>query len=289
LELLAQQLVNGLMAGSIYALVGLGLFLVYGLLDVLNFAQGQLVVLGGYLCFVLVTVAHVPFLLAIVIGMIAIAILAITLEGLVFRPVEATPINGLIVSIGVIGIVQSLLLLKAGTTPHPIPPLLPGTFQFGQVVFIDERLLILCVSGCLVAAFMVFLHVGRWGKAMRATLQNREAAILMGIPVRAITQLSFGVGGVLGAAAGGLLGTIVPVDPFTGDSVLLKGFIVLIVGGTTSPIGVVVASVALGIAEALGAGYISASAQDAFGFLILVVFLLVRPEGLLAERSARRA
>jgi branched-chain amino acid transport system permease protein len=153
---------------------------------------------------------------------------------------------------------------------------------------ISERLLILVVGAILVVGFVGFLRFSRWGKAMRATLQNREAAMLIGIPVHGVTRLSFAVAGGLAAAAGALVGTVVPIDPFVGDNVLLKGFIVLVVGGTTSPLGVIATSLLLGVAEALGAGYVSASTPDAFGFALLVIVLLAKPSGLFAERSIGR-
>jgi branched-chain amino acid transport system permease protein len=276
------------MLGSIYTLVALGLTLIFGMLGVLNFAQGQLMMLGGY-CGYFLTTAGAPFGVALIASMGVVALVAAAMELTVFRRVVEVPINGLIISIGLIGILQNGTLLVVGADPHHIRPPFPGATQFGGVVIIWERALIFVVTLALVTALALFLRKSKWGKAMRATLQNREAAELMGIPTRAIVTLSFAIGGGLAAASGVLMGSVFPVDPFMGDNALQKGFIVLVLGGVGNPLGTVLAGFVVGIAESFGGGYLSANWQDAFGYVLLFAVLLLRPRGLLPERIAERS
>jgi branched-chain amino acid transport system permease protein len=288
MSIFIQQALNGLMAGSIYALIALGLTLIFGLLGVLNFAQGQFVMMGAFATFVFVQ-AGASFALAMTGAVIGVAVLSLLLERFVFRPVQGVEINGLIVSVGLIGVFQNLVLLQFGTDARNIPPPFPGAARLFGIAFIWERLFIFAACLAVVAALLLFLRRSKWGHAMRATLQNRDAAALVGIPTQQVIATSFAISGAMAAAAGALLGTISPVDAFMGDAPLVKGFIVLVLGGVGSPLGAVIAGLLLGVAESLGAGYISESFKDAFGLVALVLVLLIRPRGILPERFIERA
>jgi branched-chain amino acid transport system permease protein len=283
-----QQLLNGVFAGSIYAVIALGLTLIFGLLGILNFAQGQLLMLGAFATYVLVSLG-LGFTLSALLAVVAVAAFAVLLERIVFRPVEDTEISGLIVSLGLIGIVQNAALFAAGTDHHEIPPVLPGAGSLLGITIVWQHFLIFIVCSVLLAAIFLFLRTGKWGLAMRATLQNRDAAALVGIPARRIVVLTFAISGGLAAGAGALMGTIFPVDPFMGDTVLLKGFIAVILGGAGSPVGAVLGGLILGVAEAVGGGYTSGNYQDGFGLLMLIVILLVRPRGLMPPRTVDRS
>ncbi len=274
------------MTGSIYALVGLGLTMTFGLLDILNFAHGQMLMLGAYGTFFLVR-AGVPFLPAMVIAMGGVALLGVIVERVFFRPVRATPVNGLIVSIGLIAVIENVALVAWGADPKDIQPSLVGAVQVGGVSVILQRLLVLGITVVLIVLFSVFLRSSTLGKWIRATAQNREAAALMGIPTDRVVSVSFALGSALAAASGALLATLFPFDPFVGEVPVLKGFIVIILGGLGSPAGAILGGFALGISEALGAGLIASAFRDGFGFAILILALLWRPQGLMAPRRSR--
>lgn len=283
-----QQLINGLMAGSIYAVIALGLTLIFGLLGILNFAQGQLLMLGAFATYVLAGLG-LGFTTSVVLAVLLVAAFAVLLERLVFRPVEDTEISGLIVSLGLIGIIQNLVLFAAGTDHRNLPVVFPGASSFFGVTLVWQRLLIFAVCSCILIAMFLFLRLGKWGLAMRATLQNRDAAALMGIPSRRIVVLTFAISGGMAAVAGALMGTIFPVEPFMGDTALLKGFIAVILGGAGSPVGAVLGGLILGMAESIGGGYTSGNYQDGFGLLMLILILLVRPRGLVPTRAVERS
>ena len=288
LAVLIQQVVNGLMIGSIYAVVALGLTMIFGLLGILNFAQGQLLMLAAFAVFLLSGLG-LNFALSLALAVLITSALAILLERVVFRPVEGIEISGLIVSLGLIGIIQNVALATFGTDYHSLPVSFPGALVLFGIVFVKQRLFIFAVCIAIVVALFVFLRLGKWGVAMRATLQNRDAAALVGIPSRRIVTLTFGLSGALAATAGGLMGTVFPVEPLMGNDVLLKGFIAVILGGAGSPVGAVLGAAILGVTEAIGGGYTSGTYQDAFGLGMLILILLVRPRGLLPDRQVERA
>jgi branched-chain amino acid transport system permease protein len=240
--------VNGLMIGSIYAVVALGLTMIFGLLGILNFAHGQLLMLAAFAVY-LFTSLGLNFALALAAAVLCVAILAVVLERVVFRPVEGIEISGLIVSIGLIGIIQNLALYAFGTDYRSLPVSFPGAIAIGGVVFVWQRVFIFAVCMVIVLALFAFLRLGKWGVAMRATLQNRDAAALVGIPSRTIVTLTFGISGAMAATAGGLIGTIFPVEPMMSNQVLLKGFIAVILGGAGSPVGAVLGALILGVPE----------------------------------------
>jgi branched-chain amino acid transport system permease protein len=288
LATLIQQVVNGLMIGSIYALVALGLTMIFGLLGILNFAQGQLLMLAAFAVYLLSGLG-LGFGVSLALAVLIVASIAVVLESVVFRPVEGLEISGLIVSLGLIGIIENVALAVFGTDFRSLPVSFPGAFVVAGVVLIKQRLFIFTVCLLIVAALFGFLRLGKWGLAMRATLQNRDAAALVGIPSRRIVTLTFGISGALAAVAGGLMGTVFPVEPLMGNDVLLKGFIAVILGGAGSPVGAVLGAAILGVTEAVGGGYTSGTYQDVFGLAMLILVLLVRPRGLLPDRQVERA
>lgn len=282
MELLVQQLLNGLMQGSVYALVALGLTLIFGLLGVLNFAQGQFIALGAFAAYALLQL-NLPLLAAFGCAVALAFLLGSFLEWLLFRRVQDEPIKGLLISIGLIAIGEAVILQVWGPDSRQLPTLFGGgAIRLGNIAIIPDRLVIFAMAVGVFVVLALFLAYGRWGKAMRATAQNRDAALLMGVPVGRIVNVSFGTGTALAAALGVALGGIAYFDPFVGDAVLIKGFIALILGGPTSPLGALAGGMALGLIEALAGGYLSSTFQDAIAFVTLIVVMLVRPHGLFA-------
>jgi branched-chain amino acid transport system permease protein len=282
MELLLQQILNGLMQGSVYALVALGLTLIFGLLGVLNFAQGQFIALGAYVAFALLQI-HVPLLVAFAIAVMLAFMLGSVLEWLLFRRVQDEPIKGLLISVGLIAIGEAIFLQIWGPDSRQLPTLFGGqVIRVAGLAVIPDRLVIFAMAVGVFLGLAVFLAYSRWGKAMRGTAQNRDAAYLMGIPVSRIVNASFGTGTALASMLGVVLGGIAYFDPFIGDAPLIKGFIALILGGPTSPLGALAGGILLGLIEALGGGYISSTFQDVIAFVTLILVMLVRPNGLFA-------
>jgi branched-chain amino acid transport system permease protein len=282
--MVVQQVVNGLIIGSIYALVALGLTMSFGLMHIVNFAHGQIVTIGAFLCFFALTLLNVNFIAAAALGMVAAFVLGMLLERYTFRFARASPVNGLMISIGLILAIENASILVFGVETRTIDPIFPGVIEVGDVVFAKQRLFAFAVSALLLGAFFLFLKGSRIGKAIRAIPQDREAAQLMGINIDRVTGISFGLGCALAAIAGALLGSLFVITPFMGERPLMKAFVIITLGGFGSIPGAVVAALILGVLESLGAAFVSSEWQDAFGFVLLILVLLFRPTGLFGER-----
>lgn len=274
-----QQIVNGLMIGGLYALVALGISLVFGLTGMINFAHGEIVMLGGYLTFSLAQ-RGVPFALALCCALLSGAALGFLLDRTAFRFTRNEPMNGLVISLGLILIFQSLVMTFYGGDPYTMDVLFPGALQAGGLSFSYQKLLTVFVTALLIFAFGYFLVRTRAGRALRALAQDREAAIYVGIPVERYVVLSMAIGSALAAVAGALFAALFSLTPFVGTALTAKGFIVVALGGLGSAPGTIVAGFLLGVIEALGAGYISPAFTEAYGLLLFLLVLSVRPQGL---------
>jgi branched-chain amino acid transport system permease protein len=289
MEVLPQQILNGLMQGSVYALVALGLTLIFGLLGVLNFAQGQFIALGAYLAHTFLGIGMplpIAFLMAIPTAFATGALL----EWLLFRRVQDEPIKGLLISVGVIAVSEAIFLHIWGPDSRRLPSLFNGqVFQFAGLAIVPDRLVIVIMAGVVFATLALMLRFNRWGKAMRGTAQNRDAAYLMGLPVPRVVNFGFATGTAIAAALGVALGGMTFFDPFMGDAALLKGFIAIVLGGPASPLGALVGGLLLGVVEGLAGGYVSSAFQDGIAFIVLILVMLVRPRGLFAGAFTDRA
>ena len=274
-----QQIINGLMIGGLYALVALGISLVFGLTGMINFAHGEIVMLGGYLTFSLAQ-RGVPFALALVCALLAGAALGFLLDRTTFRFTRNEPMNGLVISLGLILIFQSLVMTFYGADPYTMDVLFPGALQAWGLSFSYQKVLTVFATALLIFAFGYFLVRTRAGRALRALAQEREAAIYVGIPVERYIVLSMAIGSALAAVAGALFAALFSLTPFVGTALTAKGFIVVALGGLGSAPGTIVAGFLLGVIEALGAGYISPAFTEAYGLLLFLIVLSVRPQGL---------
>ena len=288
LELLPQQLVNGLALGSTYALVALGLTLIFGVLLIPNFAHGEFYMLGAFVTYALVA-AGMNFWLAMLVSVTCIMMLGCLVDRLVFRPIEtAPPLSLMISALAASIILQQVATLIWGTEARTIPAPLTGVIR---TAFFAVTQLQLVVMGSLAAAFAavwLVLNRSRLGLAIRATAQNRDAAMLMGISMTQVRFATFAIGAGLGAIAGALLGATFPIYPTMGVNPVLKAFVVLVLGGIGSLWGAVFGGLVLGVAEVLVAGYIASELQDIGAFALLVLVLLVRPQGLFGRAQVER-
>ena len=285
MDQLLQHLLNGLLLGATYSLLGIGLTLVFGLMNVVNFAHGEFYTFGAYAAFAALALASVHFFVAIPLAILAGALAGAVCERVLLRPLRAQSIDTvMLVMIGLWIAMQNAELLgwggvaKSVPTPFPTQPVVLGAVSVAPL-----RIFVFVVSGLLILGAHLLLSRTKLGRAMRATFQDRDTAALMGVSIERIHTVTFAFGAGLAAAAGALLGPVFLLYPSMGDLASLKAFSVVILGGLGNFGGAALGGLVLGIAEELGAGYISSGYRDAVGFLMIVAVLLLRPSGLFAR------
>jgi branched-chain amino acid transport system permease protein len=280
-----QQVINGLVIGSIYAMVALGLTLIFGILHIGNFAHGQLYMLGAFATYWLVTLWGWNIWPSMLVAMGSMALLGIVLERVVFRPVYSAPhINGLIVALGLFIALENIALILWGGEERTLPsPYATKVITLLSISLTLQRLLVFIISILLIFLLYLFIQRTKMGKAIRAVAQDPEVSRLMGIPIHRISATVFAVSSALAAAAGALVGPIFCVFPAMGVTPILKAFVVIVLGGMGSIPGAIFGGFILGIAESLGAGYLSSEYKDAFAFAALILVLMVKPSGLFGK------
>ncbi len=297
-----QQLINGLTIGSVYALIALGYTMVYGIVQLINFAHGEVFMVGAYIGLMVLSVAGGPAAVAggmpwlwlaaaLLAAMIGCGLLGLGIERVAYRPLRRAPkLAVLITAIGVSFFLQNAVMLLCGAQDRYVPSPVPVVrWTIGGVTLTLMQVVMLAVAVMMMLVLHRFVHGTRLGAAMRATAQDPKAALLVGIRVDGMIALAFVVGSSL-AAFGGVLfalyyGTISFHD---GYMVGLKAFTAAVLGGIGNIPGAMIGGVLLGLIEGLGAGYLSAQWKNVYAFAVLVVILLLRPRGLLGERVAER-
>lgn len=284
MELLLQQLFNGLTLGSVYILVAIGLTLVFGILHVPNFAHGALYLIGGYLTLMAMKGLGVHYFVAIIISMISVALIAILMERLVFNPLRNAPaIHDKIAAIGMVLFFDALVSLIWGNDyQRMITPYGDSVTIFG-IATSYQRILVIVVAIVVVILLQLFLKKTMIGASIIAMAQNREGAFLVGINANAVAMMTFAISGALAAIAASISSPINLVFPAMGHIVILKAFVVVIIGGMGSVPGAIIGGLILGITESLGATYISNDYKDMIAFLLLIIIMTMRPKGLFAK------
>ncbi len=285
MDQLLQHLVNGLVLGGTYALLGIGLTLIFGLMNVVNFAHGEFYTLGAYATFAALTLADLNFFAALGLAIVCGLVVGAVTEFVLVRPLRRESIDTvMLVMIGVWIAMQNSELLVWGGVAKSIPhPFSTTPLTLGGVSLAPLRLFVLVAALGLIVGAHLLIHRTRLGRAMRATFQDADTAALMGVRIRRIYTATFAIGSGLAAAAGALLGPIFIAYPSMGDLASLKAFSVVILGGLGNIAGATVGGLVLGVAEELGAGYVSSGYRDAVGFVIIIAVLLLRPSGLIAR------
>ena len=285
MDQLLQHLLNGLLLGSTYSLLGIGLTLVFGLMNVVNFAHGEFYTLGAYGTFAALVGASVNFFLAIPLAIAGGALVGAVCERLLLRPLRGASIDTtMLVMIGLWIALQNGELLAWGGVAKSVPtPFSTAPVVLGPVSVSHLRIFVFVVSVLLIVGAHLLLTRTRLGRAMRATFQDRETAALMGVSIERIHTVTFAFGAAMAAAGGALLGPVFLLYPSMGDLAAQKAFSVVILGGLGNFVGAALGGVLLGVAEELGAGYVSSGYRDAVGFVIIVLMLLARPSGLFAR------
>jgi branched-chain amino acid transport system permease protein len=281
LHALIEQVINGLMTGSIYVLVALGMVLIYGVMHVLNFAHGVFLMLGGYLCHFFFTRLTGSYLLALLLSMAALALIGVVIERSVFRPLQGKLRNQVIASLGLILALENLAVAIWG--PNALQLKVPATehlVAIGELRFPLQHLLIIGITALVVAAMFAFLKWSRFGTALRATSQDRNAAMVVGIPVERMDMAAFALGTALAALGGALVGPLFLVFPLMGDAPMVKGLAGILLGGMGSVPGAVIGGLLIGVTESVSTLFLPTDYRDSIAFAIMVAILLVRPSGL---------
>jgi len=282
---IAQQVLNGLAIGAVYTLIALGLTVVFGILGIAHFAHGSVAMLGGYLTFAVMERWGLPFFASMAFAMIAGALAGLLIERLAYRPVRDAPhINAFIIALGLTMMIEGFNLLAFGADQVVIQTPYREVFNIAGIAVAELRVIVIFTACGLIGITALLIRKTKTGKAIRAVAQNRNAAILMGVNVERISQVVFGISSALGVAAGALIGALLAIAPGVGESLAVKGFAVLILGGLGSVPGAVLGGLILGISEAMAAGFISSAYKDVIAFLVMIGVLLLRPEGLLGKR-----
>jgi branched-chain amino acid transport system permease protein len=292
-----QQLVNGISLGSIYALIALGYTMVYGVLRLINFAHGDVYMLGAYTGYYLSRKlkGDEPSLagaLVVMLGaMLVCAIVGVIIERFAYRPVRrASRLTLLIAAIGVSLFIENGAQLVFGPDPKFFPSLAPrADFLVGGVRLTSEQLTVIAVSFLLMVLLQFFILKTRTGKAMRAVSFNLDTAKLMGISTDRIIAITFALGSALAAAAGVLIGMQIPkIDPLMGILYGLKAFVAAVLGGIGNVPGAVIGGLLIGTSEVMVVGYLSSTFRDAIAFGILILVLLLRPQGILGRAQKEK-
>jgi branched-chain amino acid transport system permease protein len=286
MEIFVQQLLNGLTVGSVYSLVALGLTLVYGILHIPNFAHGALYMMGGYVTLTMMTKAGLPYWLAIVISMIVIGLLGVLMERLVFYPLrDAPPLHDKIAAIGILLFLEAFAQFVWGADYQTMPTPYGKVVNLFGLTLTMQRLLIIVSTIVIMILLYFFLKKTFIGATIIAMSQNREGANLVGINTNKVAMMTFMISGSLAALAASLASPINLVFPGMGHLVILKAFVIIILGGMGSIPGAIIGGYILGFSESLGATYISNDYKDIIAFVILVIILTVKPTGLFAKEG----
>mgnify|MGYP003617283895 FL=1 len=300
-DLFVQQFINGMIKGSLYAMIALGYTMVYGILGIINFAHGEVFMIGAMVAMTVTTLLIkaglgpvLALLIATLAAMVACMITSFLVERLAYRPLRHAPkLAPLITAIGVSFILQALAMQFWGREHFPFPDVFPADRinLFGNVGITMREIIIMVVSVIMMGGLFVLVNHTKLGRAMRATSENVNVTALMGVNPNRVISATFMIGAALAAVAGILFASNYggKVHFYMGFIPGMKAFIAAVLGGIGNIPGALVGGLALGLVEAMGAGYISAEYEDVFAFVVLVVVLIFRPSGLLGQRVADRA
>jgi branched-chain amino acid transport system permease protein len=286
---LLQFVFSGLTVGAIYALVALGFTLIYNASDIINFAQGEFVMLGGMMT-VFLSLAGVPLPLAALIAVIVTTAIGLALHRFAIAPARgASPVALIMITIGASIFLRGIAQIVFDKTFHSLPPLFSGgPIRFGGATILPQSLVVLASAAVIVVVLWLFVDRTMLGKAVIATAANRLAARLIGVDTRRIVDFSFAVSAAVGAIAGILITPITLTSYDAGTLLALKGFAAAMLGGIGSALGAVVGGLLIGMIEALSAGYLSSSYKDAVAFVIILVVLVAMPQGLFGRVKVER-
>lgn len=287
-EQLIQQLINGISLGSIYALIALGYTMVYGIIKLINFAHGDIYMVGAYVGFYAVTMTKMSIIPALIISMVVTGLLGILVEKITYKPLRKAPrISLLITAIGVSFFLEYTSMYFVSPTPRTFPNVIDSlSLNIGSFVINGQQLLIFIITVILMVLLTYIVQKTKMGKAMRAVSFDTETAQLMGINADRVISFTFAIGSALAAAGGVLVGVYYnSIDPLMGIMPGLKAFVAAVLGGIGSIPGAMTGGIVLGVIEALVSGFISSTFRDAAAFAILILVLLFKPSGIFGKNT----
>lgn len=286
MSLFMQQILNGIMVGSIYSLVALGLTLEYGILNIPNFAHGVLYTVGAYIAFLCVMSLGLNYWIAILCAMAVLALIGIIMHRLVYHPlVKAPHLNSFIAAIGLIFMFKAGMLIIWGPDFKRVSNINEGVFNIAGTIITTQRIVIVVVAVALIVLLNLFIKKTMMGATIEALAQDREGALLVGINVNRVETMVFAVGSALAAVAATLIAPIFLVYNTMGDAVILKAFVIIILGGMGSIPGAIIGGYMIGLVESLGGAYVSTDFNEIIAFGILIAVLAFKPTGLFGARS----
>ena len=295
-SLFLQQLVNGITLGGVYALIAVGYTMVYGVIQLINFAHGEVYMLGGFLAYTFVAVVGMPFLPAFILTLLICALLGVILDFVAYRPLRKAPrLAALITAIGMSIFLQNMAMLVWGSQIKSYPrDILPAFFSESAITFGDVslswlQLFILAITLFSMIILHLTIHKTRIGMAMRAISQDKTASALMGIGVNRVISFTFAIGSAMGGMAGILVGLYYnAIFPTMGYVAGIKAFAAAVLGGIGSVPGAMLGGGVLGIAEVMGAGYISSEYRDGISYAVMIAVILFKPSGLIGKQMGEK-
>ncbi|MCC6304821.1 MAG: branched-chain amino acid ABC transporter permease [Rhodobacteraceae bacterium] len=281
-----QVIINGAILSANYALIALGITLIFGIMNVLNFAHGQLFMIGGLVVYWISAVVGLPYGVGVAAATLSVGLIGMAMERGLFARVMAEAgreENAMLLAVGTAFLLENAALYLFGEKQRGIPPMVQGVYRLGAAFLPANRLVVFLISVALVIAVLVFVHFTRTGRAMRALAQDRTATTLMGVDAGRISMLGFGLGAALAGIAGALLISVTGVNAGVGAAISTKAFIMIMIGGAGVIGGALLGALALGFAEAVGYALFPGSVTYLIIFVALIVFLLVRPQGIMGR------
>jgi len=283
--LLIQTGFNAAYAASYMALIAVGLVLIFGVMGVINFAHGELYMMGAYAVVYLYAGQELPFLVAVAAGLVFVGCLGLVMEWTLFRPLRENPLGGLIASIGFLLILQSLAVLGFGLRMQNVPPVSKERLMLGGAVITYERLLVIAVTIVLLGLLWFFLRKTKFGWALRAVAQDREAAALQGISINQTARYAMYIGAGLAGVAGALTAPLVAPTPYMGHAVIVTAFIIIIVGGIGSLEGAIIAAIVYALVDTVVTTLFDGVIASIVGLLLMLLVLVIRPTGLFGAKE----
>jgi branched-chain amino acid transport system permease protein len=281
-----QILVNGVVLSANYALVALGITLIFSIMNLLNFAHGQLFMIGGFMVYYVYGVFGLPYALGLLVAAVVTGAIGVAFEVLFFRRVIRVATreeNSMLLAVGTALLLENIALFGFGEKQRGVPSVVSGVYRLGSAFVPAGRLLVVLLALALIVTLLLFVQCTRPGRAMRALAQDRQVTYLMGVNVERISALGFGLGAALAGLAGGLLITISGVNAGIGTAISTKAFIMIMIGGAGVVAGAILGAIALGFAEAIGYALIPGSTTYLLIFVGLILFLILRPQGIMGK------
>ncbi len=283
---IVQQLVNGLIIGATYGLMAVGLTMIFGMMDIINFAHGELYMLGGVFAYYLASQLGLNFFVAIPAAVVLVMLVGLIFDQLVLRKLRNEPtLITILVTIGLSIFLQSTVMLFWGPSPQSIPsPFSSKTIQIGFIFLTPFKIFMAVITVAVILGLHLLIQKTTLGKSMRAVFQEKDSAAIVGININRVYAINFALGSGLAALAGALLGTLFVVYPNMGVIAVVKAFLIVIMGGMGNFLGAIFGGLLLGVVESMAAGFISSSYKDLFGLLIVMILLVARPYGLFGRK-----